>query len=660
VSNYVLQLSGGTTTIDFYSGETNPPTPGYFVQEGGLDLPPPSINASFNNSDQADSAPMSRAVYGNRTITITFGIIGSSLADLKTKIRTLQGCLNDAAYRYLLGTPNTYYLASQWGTTAGASTYFDVLRGDLQLPSDCYDTNKLSSSFVILGCKLVLTCLPFGRSTAQTIGNVTLMNGNGNLATGESYISSLYDQTGSMLWYQSMPYNLGIAQTFTPQFNQTIAGAGIYCYQSAGANLGNVYFTIYAVDGSHKPTGAALATGNVSSTLIPTNYNQMQNWLFCAFGTPVALTSGTEYALVVSLPSFVSGYFYTGYSVLSNPYPYGQAWTSNDGSSWGQTVGTADFAFVTYYQNTNQNYQEIVTDNTFGDVPAGLQHNLSGLATNVNIWIAKRSGASTLSPASIPRYQEPIWIQCASFASYATDSLSPAIVGKIPVTGGTCNTPAANMGSGAQIAMLGNTPAAAQAIAHYKYSLAGISAGTFRVLFRGRVEDITHMGFAFGWENSVTGSPNMVPATTSYVAPAVSNTWKVMDLGALVIPSVANPGSTQLLRMPEYLNLYAVSMTSGSIALANWDFDWIFLLPTDEGYANFKSGTGYSTVDSISKAQGIYDVDAGLAYVSNFFASVGPVPTIGREPTRIYVIQDTADGVKVTSQVKYQPRFITI
>ena len=662
MANYTLKFSDSVSTIDFYSGETKPVTPGYFVRENGLDLPPPTVNAAFNQSNQADGAPMSRSYYGNRTITITFGILGSTLADLKAKIRAIQDALNDAQYRYLLGAGNLYYLETQWGTSAGQSTYFDVIRGDLQLPTDWYASTKLITSFVILDCKLVLTCLPYGRFTTQTINNLSLTNSQGNLAVGENYISAFYNEGGTAQLVASNSIQATtkrLSQTFTQGSNQTIAGAAFYVYQinSGGLNLGNVYMEIYAVDANHKPTGAALATGNIASTNIPTATNALNNWTFCAFSVPVALTSGTEYALVIRCPSWVVGVLGVLQSVATNPYAGGQAWYSTDNGSTWTTIGNYDFAFAVLAQTTRVNYQEIATDSTYGDVPAGTLLNLSSLPTSKNIWVAKRTGNATISPAAVARYQEPLWIEAENYTACTIDNTSGAVnMGMIPISGGSAVT--SYLSSGCSLYL--QTSNVARNIAHYKYALSSISGGQFRVLARCRVTDITLQGFALGWENSATGSPSSVPLTSTVVVPAVNATWQVLDLGQFLLPSIANPGSSLLARMPEYLNIYCQSIAQTGSNYLYWDIDWIFLMPIDEGYINFKSNTGYVSIDSISQNNGVYDVDAALAYISNFFASVGTLPQVGRENTRFYVIMDAVESQTATLGTKYQPRFLTI
>lgn len=61
---------------------------------------------------------------------------------------------------------------------------------------------------------------------------------------------------------------------------------------------GNVYADIYAVDVDHKPTGASLGQATVVGSTISTVRGE-HTW---TFGTPVSLSSGIEYAIVVSQP----------------------------------------------------------------------------------------------------------------------------------------------------------------------------------------------------------------------------------------------------------------------------------------------------------------------------------------------------------------------
>ena len=86
------------------------------------------------------------------------------------------------------------------------------------------------------------------------------------------------------------------AQTFTPSENHTVTAVTIKCYRNGSP--GTVTVSIKAVDGSGKPTGADLASGTFDPSDLPTSQataTQKQ----VSLGAGTALTSGTQYAIVV-------------------------------------------------------------------------------------------------------------------------------------------------------------------------------------------------------------------------------------------------------------------------------------------------------------------------------------------------------------------------
>ncbi len=188
MADFRIKLSDGiAATVDLYSGNDS------FVRYGGLAIPTPRVNAPFVPYTQADGGRITSAKYEDRTISINTRIKGTNLADLKTNIRTIHRLLNDAEERTISGYGGTVYLEYQWGDTAGQSTFFDVLRGDLTLPSD-YLSASLKKQYEISNAVINLTCKPFGRYTNQTIPTVTLLNDRfgaslnyQDITTSESY-----------------------------------------------------------------------------------------------------------------------------------------------------------------------------------------------------------------------------------------------------------------------------------------------------------------------------------------------------------------------------------------------------------------------------------------------------------------------------------------
>ena len=169
MANYRIKLSDGTTTIDIFGGSDTK------VREGGLAMPPPEVLASYVQNPFSDGARLASSKYGSRQISITCKIWGSTLADLKTNIRSIHRLLNDAEKRTLLGYGAQVYLEYQWGDAANESTFFDILRGDLIMPAD-YLNILLSGSYYVTNATINLICKPLGRYTNQDYAQQTIEN----------------------------------------------------------------------------------------------------------------------------------------------------------------------------------------------------------------------------------------------------------------------------------------------------------------------------------------------------------------------------------------------------------------------------------------------------------------------------------------------------
>lgn len=99
---------------------------------------------------------------------------------------------------------------------------------------------------------------------------------------------------------------------------------------------------LYAV-GASKPTGAALATATFDgNTLTSTSV-----WVEFVLSTGVALTSGTQYALVFAAPSGNSSNALTLRAKAPGDYAGGSyVFSSNSGTSW--STDTGDIMFQVY------------------------------------------------------------------------------------------------------------------------------------------------------------------------------------------------------------------------------------------------------------------------------------------------------------------------
>ncbi len=77
-------------------------------------------------------------------------------------------------------------LELQWGDTEGQSIYFEVIRGELVMPSNLYSI-YLWKGFTAIDCELRLECKPFGSYAYQTLAQSTVYNFDYTSSTSHNY-----------------------------------------------------------------------------------------------------------------------------------------------------------------------------------------------------------------------------------------------------------------------------------------------------------------------------------------------------------------------------------------------------------------------------------------------------------------------------------------
>lgn len=105
-----------------------------------------------------------------------------------------------------------------------------------------------------------------------------------------------------------------------------------------GTPSGNVTINIYAVDANHKPTGASLGSASITTASV-------SSLAYYTFTFNLALSAGTEYAMVMSVPSgtganYVSWYFESS-GIGTNIIDGFVIGSTNSGSTW-NTGGDKD------------------------------------------------------------------------------------------------------------------------------------------------------------------------------------------------------------------------------------------------------------------------------------------------------------------------------
>ena len=132
-------------------------------------------------------------------------------------------------------------------------------------------------------------------------------------------------------------------QTFTASSSYEITSVKVQIFKT-GTPVGNLNINIYEVDVNHKPTGASLTSGSIVADSIST----VKAFVEIAL-TPYQLTSGTEYAIVVSCPDSSVGNLVNWRKDAVNSYVGGVVGYSGDsGSTWSVAATDGDAMFETY------------------------------------------------------------------------------------------------------------------------------------------------------------------------------------------------------------------------------------------------------------------------------------------------------------------------
>ena len=118
-----------------------------------------------------------------------------------------------------------------------------------------------------------------------------------------AYTKQEYYETGTNTSTGGYGANVWGGQTFTPANSHTITRVGVFVFKD-GSPSGDGYIDLYDCDQvTHLPTGSRLARATYATADIVSTDTNNPEWLEANLDAGVALTSGTEYALVFSQPS---------------------------------------------------------------------------------------------------------------------------------------------------------------------------------------------------------------------------------------------------------------------------------------------------------------------------------------------------------------------
>ena len=186
--------------------------------------------------------------------------------------------------------------------------------------------------------------------------------------------------------------------------------------------------------------------------------------------------------------------------------------------------------------------------------------------------------------------------------------------------------------------------------------------GTYRVLARLRSPDghafKVGMGYSYG---GVTSDPNQ---NDHYTAVATTDTaFSIKTIGVITIPPVQTPTGGTEATLTLRLAIYHDDDTVATDI--DLDFDWVFLLPVDDGmaYVNKTSAADVVWADSRSTLQAIYIMDSSDVVQSIPANQLGRPPEAHPDGTRLYFVSDDGNADiddAFTVKVTYLPRHLQV
>lgn len=149
--------------------------------------------------------------------------------------------------------------------------------------------------------------------------------------TGEDNQTQFGDPAGVL--------NIRKAQTFQASASYTMASVKLKLYRSG--NPGTITIELQGVSGSN-PDANVLAIGTTNGNTLTTN--TAGEWREITFAVPYVVTSGIDYAVVMSAQAY-NAYWKVD---RGGTYPNGSVRGSSSGETWGPVVPLSDAMFETY------------------------------------------------------------------------------------------------------------------------------------------------------------------------------------------------------------------------------------------------------------------------------------------------------------------------
>lgn len=606
MANYRLKLSDSTTTIDLYSGSDS------IVRMFGLSMPPPPRDSAYISSPESDGDRLARSRYKNRDISVTIKIVGTSLSDLKANVRSIHRLLNDARQRTLLGYGARVYLEYQWGDSAGQSVYFDILQGELVLPTN-YFSPWLTASWTIADAVLNLECRPFGRFTNQDIAQATLEN--------EDYSTNHnYQDIATAAGHGDIPAKMYLKLALTG----ATGAKKMWVAKRTGSRQTDDLWTQGEDESSTTEIFGAVTFSDESDAALSGDAYKRALLKVSAGGVP-AETKISRLNYVLSTPP--RGHFrvlaYCRSTKPTDAAVYADmAWGL--GYSYGDKTKAPSKASGEYHSN--------IADNTWGMIDLG----------EIFIPPIAESDIALINSLELRIYQ------LTRNALIGTDNYADPTAFNDPDNGWTDEALAYDNSEATSAVTY---PGAATWSKFLEFSRAAVGCIGIRFKCYATGADVVtdvdvDVYYDSGWHHVYEGAYTEDTWTTKYLSEGAKSATKIR------IRLKVDAAVAARLREIDFVT---------PVVNHQWDLDYVFLLPIDEGVVivDDVAAADVLVIDGITDPPNVFILSV-TGKIEDYPDYVGKPFTLGREDTRLYILRDDVKGVTFASDVKYQPQFLVI
>ena len=666
---WTLSLQNDDTTINLNDGTSytalrpfNAPIPQRRTTAGG-------VNMNRHGSE------ITNRVFSNRVVSFSVLISGTSQDNLIANINAINSLLERTAEYSVSGVGSQTILRRKW-ENATNQVDFHVLDGVLSIGDEFSVTHRVNTKVL---ATLTLQCEPFAYGAEETIQNYVKDAGFELAGTALSDWTESKTATGTTARVTDVKKDgkaslklvmTGGSSTQVIERNQVLADVdagevwSFQCWVRVDA-LSNCKVVMELDYNTGTDVEVSTTTVNASEFVKLTSNNNT---------VPVSVTQVTLRIRLEATGSSPTGTVHIDnvIAVLASAVP----------TAWASYYILANHAADD--SQATSNYIDI--EDIVGDVPAELQVRVQENANHDEFWSGAKHGAGQYDSLFIEGEANSAVANVGYLNMGSYTLVNNAAESDSTHSDGSARHLHATAGVGSS-----DLGAVLQAIFRLDYALSTLPKGTYRCLVAVKASESSGSGntknaaqwcWAVGWQYgevsllSITrpDAASFVAMTAATVSNGTQSSRELLDLGTITIPPISTPDN--MTDGSFTLNIFAGwdttpsgeslgnSISNGQIV--NWFLDYIQLIPIDRGsnYTSKTAGTDYLLTDSMSKAKGLYIVNASDVVQSFPSGQLGRSPEAHPDGTRIWMMaQGTSGPTKgdlFTTRIRYRPRFLQV